>query len=302
VELTRRPSGAPPGPYALYFPFTRRSAVRLIFRRAAFLTGLLAAALLPLGSAPGPAPVELVVVGTVHQPTRLFNPDSVAGILERVQPDLILVELDSSFFTPAFELKRPALENEDLGVARYRRRHPRVPLRPFDIEGRNEFHRRHQLLTRPGEVLAQLDALYQARQLTPAQGSILDRYYALTDSLSRYNRQQPVVINQPAVYALARRRQHAHFQQLRAVVEQRPELTDYRAFCRLYADFWDQRNRTMARHIRQFAALGRARRIVVLVGHAHKYYLLRELAPHAAAEGFRLREYYQLAPPPEPLH
>ncbi|RTQ48924.1 hypothetical protein EJV47_15130 [Hymenobacter gummosus] len=259
---------------------------------------LTAAALLTGGSVPAPAPVELVIVGTVHRPTRLFNPDSVAGILERVRPDLILVELDSSFFTPAFELKQPARENEDLGVARYRRLHPRVPLRPFDIEGRNEFHRRHELLTRPGEVLAQLDALYQARQLTPAQGSVLDRYYALTDSLNRYNRQRPGIINRPGVYALAARRQHYHFQELRRVVEQRPELTEYRAFCRLYADFWDQRNRTMARHIRQFAGLGQARRIVVLVGHAHKYYLLRELAPHAAAEGFRLREYYHLSPPP----
>ncbi|GAB3823521.1 hypothetical protein GCM10028821_01120 [Hymenobacter jeollabukensis] len=245
---------------------------------------------------PAAAPTELVIVGTVHRPTRLFNPDSVAAILARVQPELILVELDSSFFTPTFELKTPGRENEDLGLARYRRLHPAVRLRPFDIEGRNEFHRRHQLLTRPGEVLAQLDALYQSRQLTPAQGTILDRYYALTDSLNRCNQQQPAVINQPGTYALAERRQHYQFQQLRDVVAARPELIEYHAFYRLYADFWDQRNQAMARHIRQHLARLRPRRVVVLVGHAHKYYLLRELASHAAAEDFRLREYYQLAP------
>lgn len=262
---------------------------------------LLAGLLPPGGGHPvrplrAPAPTELVIVGTVHRPSRLFTPDSIVRILERVQPELILLELDSAAFTPAFGLKRPAGETEDQGVLRYRRQHPQVPLRPFDVENRHALYRRHRLLTLPNEVLARLDALYQARQLTPAQGSILDRYYALTDSLNRYNRQRPVVINQPRVYALSARRQHYQYQQLGAVVEQRPELADYRVFCRFYADFWDQRNRTMARHIRQFARPGRARRIVVLVGHAHKYYLLRELAPHAAAEGFRLREYYQISP------
>lgn len=264
--------------------------------RCCLLALLLVTGLLPLGASYAPAPTELVIIGTVHRPTRLFNADSVVRLLERVRPDLILLELDSSFFTPAFELKHPTRENEDLGVGRYRRLHPQVPLRPFDVENRNELYRRHRLLTLPGEVLAQLDGLYQSRQLTPAQGRILDRYYALTDSLNRYNQQRPVVINQPRVYALSARRQHYQYQQLGAVVEQRPELAAYRAFCRFYAGFWDQRNRTMARHIRHFARLGRGRRIVVLVGHAHKYYLLRELAPHATAEHFRLREYYQLSP------
>ncbi|OON65666.1 hypothetical protein B0919_23605 [Hymenobacter sp. CRA2] len=252
-----------------------------------------------LGRRPAPAhpaaatPTELVIVGTVHRPTRLFNPDSVMRILERVRPDLILVELDSTFFTPAFELKMPGRENEDLGVARYRRLHPAVPMRPFDYEGRNEFTRQHELLTRPGEVLALLDGLYQNRLLTPAQGQVLDRYYALTDSLNRYARQRPYVINQPAVYALAARRQQYQYQKLNEVVAARREMADYRAFCRLNADFWDQRNQAMARHIRHYTRQHRARRIVVLVGHAHKYYLLRELTPHAAAEGFRLREYYE---------
>jgi hypothetical protein len=255
------------------------------------LAGLLPAA--PPASFAPALPTELVIVGTVHRPTRLFNPDSVLRILERVQPELILLELDSSAFTPAFELKTPGRENEDLAVARYRRLHPGVRLRPFDYEGRNAFSQAHQLQTLPGEVLAQLDGLYQNRQLTPAQGAVLDRYYALTDSLNRYNRQRPGVINRPAVYALAARRQHYQHQQLPALVEARPELSEYRAFCRLYADFWDQRNQAMARHIRQWVQQQRPRRVVVLVGHAHKYYLLRELAPRAAAEGFRLREYYQ---------
>lgn len=268
----------------------------LIFFTVHFLLGLRPTPPARPARRPPAAPAELVIVGTVHRPTRLFNPDSVARILERVRPDLILVELDSSFFTPAFELKTPGRENEDLGVARYRRQHPGVPMRPFDYEGRNEFTRQHELLTRPGEVLAQLDGLYQNRLLTPAQGQVLDRYYALTDSLNRYARQRPYVINQPAVYALAARRQHYQYQKLKQVVDARPEMADYRALCQLNADFWDQRNRAMARHIRQYARQRRARRIVVLVGHAHKYYLLRELAPHAAAEGFRLREYYQLPP------
>ncbi|MBG8555945.1 hypothetical protein [Hymenobacter guriensis] len=255
------------------------------------LSGGRVAAQTPESVGPAAPRIQVVIVGTVHKATRRFTPDSVARILQRVQPDLILVELDSSFFTADFELRRPSRENEALGVALYRQQHP-VPMRPFDYEGRNDFHRQHGLLTKPGEVLALLDGLYKQRRLTPAQGTILDRYYQLTDSANRTSARTPYAINQPAVYALIARRQHMQYQELNAVVQARPELAEYHAFYQLNADFWDTRNQAMAAHILTHIRQHRAQRIVVLVGHFHKYYLLRELAARQQAEGFELREYY----------
>ena len=169
----------------------------------------------------------VVIVGTIHQPSRNFNPNSVAQMLARIQPDLILVELDSTFFTPAFELKKAPRENEGLGIVQYRREHRQVPMRPFDYEGRNDFHRRHGILTKPAAVMALLDQLYKRRRLTVEQGTVLDTYYALTDSLAVVSHQSAYAINQPVVNRMVERRQRYQYQRLNAVVQARPELADY---------------------------------------------------------------------------
>jgi hypothetical protein len=255
-----------------------------------FLVGL--ALLIAFQSNAQQPATQVIIVGTIHQPGRNFNPDSVAQILERIQPDLILVELDSSFFTPMLELKNAPRENEGLGIAQYRRQHRKVRMRPFDYEGRNEYHRRHGITTKPAEVMALLDKLYELRRLTSEQGTVLDTYYALTDSLAVVSHQSAYVINQPAVYRLAARRQQYQYQRLNAVVQARPELAAYHAFYQLNTEFWDTRNRAMAAHILAFVRQQQARRIVVLTGYFHKYYLLRELQPHQTTDGFELREYY----------
>ena len=41
---------------------------------------------------------EVCLVGTKHNPCTYFNSDSVYAILLRVQPDVVLMELDSTFF------------------------------------------------------------------------------------------------------------------------------------------------------------------------------------------------------------
>lgn len=46
--------------------------------------------------------MHVVIVGTIHQPGRNFTPDFVAQMLALIQPDLILVNLDSTFFPPGY--------------------------------------------------------------------------------------------------------------------------------------------------------------------------------------------------------
>src|SRR4051812_47166487 len=45
-----------------------------------------------------PPKAEVNVVGTVHVPTAMYPAESLAAIIARVKPDMILMELDGSFF------------------------------------------------------------------------------------------------------------------------------------------------------------------------------------------------------------
>ena len=80
---------------------------------------------------------EVCLVGTKHNPCTYFNSDSVYAILLRVQPDVVLMELDSTFFDKNFRFdleKYPDLlsTNENIGAHRYQQERG-VDLRPFEI-------------------------------------------------------------------------------------------------------------------------------------------------------------------------
>ena len=84
---------------------------------------------------------EIVVIGNIHQPVPNYNSDTIVGILNKVHPDFLLQELDTSFFTPNFKFKEAPKENEGLASVKYITKNPETQMRPFDFEGRNEYRK-----------------------------------------------------------------------------------------------------------------------------------------------------------------
>ena len=109
-------------------------------------------------------------VGTKHNPCTYFNSDSVYAILLRVQPDVVLMELDSTFFDKNFHFdleKYPDLlsTNENIGTHRYQQEQG-VDLRPFEITGRNEWYREHRYFERQDSMWRDALSLYRADKLS----------------------------------------------------------------------------------------------------------------------------------------
>ncbi|MDV7401710.1 hypothetical protein RZS08_60385, partial [Arthrospira platensis SPKY1] len=95
---------------------------------------------------------EICVIGNSHTNTNYFNAQILDSILNCIKPDLILIELDSSFFTSDFQfdtINKPYLLNKEksspsiLGTTIYINNHKNTDIRPFDISGRNTFYREH---------------------------------------------------------------------------------------------------------------------------------------------------------------
>ncbi|MFC4029287.1 hypothetical protein ACFOS1_17850, partial [Zunongwangia endophytica] len=82
---------------------------------------------------------EIIVIGTLHKPEYNFNSEILFNILEDVQPDFILEELDSSFFTSNFRHKNVSNSNERMASEKYIEKYPTTKLRPYEFEGRNEY-------------------------------------------------------------------------------------------------------------------------------------------------------------------
>jgi hypothetical protein len=118
---------------------------------------------------------------------------------------------------------------------------------------------------------------------------------AFNRELFPISQQTPHDINQKNVYDLIEKRQTILYKGFREIFEAREELAQYRIFQKENGDFWDRRNKTMARNIITFATsdLFRNKTIVVLTGFYHKYYLLNELLPQQQKCGYIIQEYYE---------
>lgn len=191
-----------------------------------------------------------------------------------------------------------APENEGQAIRKYRRWHPATAWQPFEWNRRNAYHRQHGLLTKPDEVFRQLNHLRATQRLAPWQLRILNAYDSLSARLNALALLPLDSLNTPAADSLAARRQYAQYHLLAKVVAAHPALAEFQDFYRINEAYWDIRNRAMARNIAAWLARYPGRRLVVLTGFNHRYYLLRELRPRQQALGFTLAEYAGLKPAP----
>lgn len=96
---------------------------------------------------------ELIIIGNVHEAAPNYNADTLYTILEKIKPDIILHEIDSSFFTKKFKFKYPSGNNEQRASRKYSGKHPATLIRPFEFEGRNQYRRAAGMV--PADRLAQ---------------------------------------------------------------------------------------------------------------------------------------------------
>lgn len=236
---------------------------------------------------------EVCLVGTKHEPCAYFNSDSVYAILLRVQPDVVLMELDSSFFDNHFCFnleKYPDLlsTNETIGTHRYQQEQG-VDLRPFEITGRNEWYRDHRYFERQDSMWRDALSLYRADKLSRKNREDME----LILQVMNYNDMKfasPRDMNSSMTMGYLSLREYILYQKPVSIVETEEMLNHWRGFVRLWSSRWYERNEVMAANIRRMAEVYLGKRLLVLVGLEHKPGLLKLLKE---CDGMELKEYWE---------
>lgn len=229
------------------------------------------------------------IVGTVHDRTKNFNPDSVLNILTKLNPDLILMELDSSFFDNSFNLKKRIRTNETLGVAKYISKHP-IPIRPYDIKRRTLAM---NVIEIEAESLQRISSI--ERSLDSGQRQTFIEFKRTDKAMKLLQKKKPYEINQQYTYALVEKNEILKYKGLLEIIESRKELGDLRVTYKQSGAFWDHRNNKMDQNILLFLNMDdfKNKTIVLFSGFFHKYYLLDQLQPKQDLFGFTIKEYYE---------
>ena len=246
-------------------------------------------------SGSSPAATEVIVVGTVHDPTRNFSRKALDELLAGLRPDVLLLELDSSYFDDSFELReqfRRITQENNAAVAL--RASSGVALRPYDIEGRNRFFEEHDYFNREQRLYQALHRLHEDGALCDEARATFEALMAAARVRDAFMAERLEVINSAACDAALEMKHRYAFTGLARVVELTPELAECKDFVKLSDEFWRRRNDAMVMNILEHARDFAGKRIVVLCGLEHRGYLRSRLTERAAQEGLVVREFWEL--------
>lgn len=237
---------------------------------------------------------RIVVLGTVHNSSDNFDPGKLVAIIERIKPDLILVELDSSFFMPdmSFKPENVGLSLENKAVSVYVKSHP-VPIRPYEIEGRNRIYQEHDYFGLQKEMGVSLKTAVKDSLLGAEAKTLLDAVHRFDEISYALSLDRPEVFNSDACDKAMESKQFYAGEGLARIVALTPALTKFSEFCKFKHDFWITRNNVMVDHIITRVKEFHPKTVLVICGFEHRYYLRNGLRQRSSREAILLKEYWE---------
>lgn len=246
---------------------------------------------------------ELIVIGTVHFPTKQINKDTIYSVLENLKPDIILMESDMTNFNSDYTFKNMYDENEWNAIVKYKKSHENTLFRPMEFEGRNDY-RIQNGIQNPEVVLTKINLLNSLNILPEKHKKIWNRFVELSISLNELDNSSLKELNTPPSDNLVKERQFYQYQKLKEIVDGNAEFSKLKIettakasvslqeLYKRYCYFEELRNRTIVDNILKWQNKYPKKKIVMLIGFYHRYFLINELKWQQEKYGFELKEYY----------
>ncbi len=242
---------------------------------------------------------ELIILGTMHSNTKNFTSDSLFQEIKKTKPDIILIEADSSDFTDNFKRIKWSTTESKASI-KYQKENPNVILRPFDYEGKNDFSMDYGI--GDGNSYRLLNMLNNKEMFTSEQQKIWDdfSYYTnIVDSIGYHSTLKG--LNSAITDSIVEIRQKIHYVDNLIIIKNRAEFEYNTSITKLNdtitfresslrtANFWHERNKSMAKNIMNTIKNNPEKKVLVLTGFQHRYYLINELEGKQREYNFKLK-------------
>lgn len=236
---------------------------------------------------------KIWLIGTAHDERNYINADSLTFALNKIKPDVILIELEQKHFNKDFKFnleEYPDLisTNENKAVYKYQNENKTI-VRPFDIEGRNEFYKKENFKERENKMFGEILNLYKNNQLTQQNKTDFE---ILLDVLSNYSELQFSSLresNSDVATKFLMLKNKVNYDLMISIVKNTKQLKKWLKFAELRKKFWEDRNNAMFEKIKTYSKEFPNKKIVILVGNDHKYFLQRLLIN----DKFEVKNYYE---------
>jgi hypothetical protein len=238
-------------------------------------------------------PTKLYIIGVKHNGNEKFNYKTLYKVFDTIKPDLILWE-QSTKFKRVFALRtatylgvwKPSIEQ--LALQKFSKRNKNVQILPFDttINAKGKFVKDYiSFDTKFFESLITTKKHYDD-SLQLAQYLRESNYYLNTimnETLEKLNR--------PEIYNLQKTISEKDQGIILSLAKKYLSDTSLIMAFQEQQEFWILRNNYMVRMISNYAVANKGKKIVILTGLSHKYFLVEKLSVKQYSN-LKLLEFY----------
>ena len=227
---------------------------------------------------------KLYIIGTVHESSDILNPEMLFTVLNDIKPDILLQENDSEQIKTYFADIR-ATSNEQNASLKYLENYPETLNLPFEFEGRNTYRKSNGMTPTDNLTIKLIDSLYNNNLLSVESSKIFKDYLEANAALIEFSKKGFKALNSIEFDSMNRYRQNIQHKLLPKITESEPIFAEhfvtkpdgqkisFRDGYKLWCNFWDLRNNSMAINIIRTSYQHKGKKIVVLTGVQHKYYI-----------------------------
>jgi hypothetical protein len=239
---------------------------------------------------------QITIIGSPHRETGQFKKKDLYHAIDLIKPDLILVELDSGQLAKDFSIPQTLRPYFEMAVVdSFIKKNPNTHLRPFDYEGRNKFFIENHYFNDEANFFGGLSRLYRKDSLSFTNHLIQEAALNYSGIADRFSETSLETINSSQVDAIIEIKMKWYYKYFNRIIATTPPLIKYSAHFKLDSVFWIKRNNQMAQHIINFSKRYTGKKIVVITGNSHRYFLKELLVPDARKYGFKITEFYEIA-------
>ncbi len=238
---------------------------------------------------------KIWLIGTAHKEENYINPDSLITALNKVRPDIILLELEDEHFTKDFKFNtaKYSLEeflngNENIAGYNYQQQNGTL-LRPFDINGRHEFYQKEKYHEQENKMFGEMLNIYKDNRFSENCKADFEILLSALSSYSELSFSSLREANSDVATRFHALKNKINFELMISIIKRTKELEKWLSFAELRKNYWNRRNQVMAENIIKYANEFKGKKIVVLIGNDHKYALVEMLKKG----GFEAKNYYE---------
>ncbi len=231
-----------------------------------------------------PSPNKVIILGSVHIGNKAYSVKKLHTILEKINPDIILLEFDSTSIAqcaiPYLLGQRTA---EFLGIWKnpieyratrnYQRKHKAVCIAPFDMYIPNRYLYVKYQYQMENSHYATLNNMYNENKFSTSDSALFEPYAALNNSFLQKLDSSLYVMNRTSLMDTVQQIVQLEATHIKEITSRYNELQPYNIWFNSNIEYWEQRNRKMCLNIARELNANSGKTIVVLTGLMHKYYL-----------------------------